>query len=145
MRMRSRLSALLVAVSLAWAEPADAKKTETLPYAFADVWPSAVRFLRVDEGFTLVEKDESTGYVLFRFTPPGTKKEAQGSLEVIRHGGKTEVLVALPSMPAHHEQVLLDRLVQKITHELGEPAPAPRDPGAKRKTPVPDAGTESVP
>ena len=131
MTRRALFGALTLAAFLTQSPQAHAKRTEDLAFPFADVWPTAVRFLRVDEG-----------YILFRFMPPGQRKEAQGSLELVRHGAHTEVIVAMPTMPEHHERVLIERLLAKVKRELGNAAPsAPRDPGAMRRTP-PDAGTE---
>ena len=142
MTRRALFGALTLAAFLTQPPHAHAKRTEDIAFPFADVWPTAVRFLRVDEGYTLVERDEQAGYILFRFMPPGQRKEAQGSLELVRHGAHTEVIVAMPTRPEHHERVLIERLLAKVKRELGNAAPsAPRDPGAMRRTP-PDAGTE---
>ena len=142
MRRRALLIALATATVVGSPATAHAKKSETLPYPFADVWPAALRFLRIDEGYAIAERDDQAGYIVFKFVPPGTKKEAEGSFEVVRHGTTTELIAALPSMPAHHERALVERFVGKLTREFGKPSEGPRDPAAKRTTRNADAGTD---
>ena len=52
--------------------PAEARSVGTVPYPIADVWPSAVRFLRIDRNCVIREKDEAAGYILFDY-PEGQK------------------------------------------------------------------------
>ena len=59
-----------------------ARSSSALPYPFEEVWPTAIRFLRVDRGATLREKDSESGYVLFDLPEGG--KTYKGSLELIR-------------------------------------------------------------
>ncbi len=63
----------LVAATLAvvgWLAPGVAwsRMVAVSPYPITSVWPAAVRFLRVDRGFPVREKDESASYVLFDYT-----------------------------------------------------------------------------
>jgi hypothetical protein len=142
-RRRGLLVALSAALLAGLSPRAHAKKIETLPYPFADVWPAALRFLRIDEGYTIAERDDQAGYIVFKFVPAGTKREAEGSFEIVRHGAATELIAALPSMPAHHERALVERFVAKLTREFGKPKEPAHDPAAKRKTaPNADAGTD---
>jgi len=62
-------SGVLIAhlLSLGWSVPAAARTVSELPYAYDLCWPTAVRFLRVDNRFLIEEKDKETGYILFRF------------------------------------------------------------------------------
>ena len=130
---------LLMAVAIgAYSGSAFAKKRERVPYVFADVWPAAVRFLRIDEGFAIAERDEQAGYVVFRFVPPGPKKDAEGSLELVRQPQGTEIFVAMASLPAHHEQALLDRLLAKLRREIAAPpvtVPPKKAPRSRREEP----------
>jgi hypothetical protein len=42
--------------------PAAARSEKTLAYARDQAWPTAVRFLRVDERLAVTDKDEAAGY-----------------------------------------------------------------------------------
>jgi hypothetical protein len=114
-----------------WPGPAAAKSQKKLAYGFEQVWPAAVRFLRVDEGVEIVEKDMDAGYVIFTVSDDG--KRFRGTLEIVRTGEKEDqpgllLLVGIEDRPAYMEQGILDRFEQKLRAELGSPrppAPAP--------------------
>jgi hypothetical protein len=123
-----------------------ARSSSVLSYPIQDVWPTAVRFLRIDRGAAIREKDAESGYVLFDLPEGG--KTFKGSLELIRttdgEGREaTRVVVTVPDLPRHYEGVLLDKLASKARDEYGSPAPppprrAPSSEGTRRQTP--DAG-----
>jgi hypothetical protein len=126
---------------------AQARSSSVLPYPMVDVWPTAVRYLRVDRGATLREKDAESGYVLFDLHEGG--KVHKGSLELVRTADSegrdaTRVLATLPDLPRHYESTLLDKLALKVRDEYGSPAPPPARPPTgvepTRKKPTPDAG-----
>jgi hypothetical protein len=107
---------------------AQAKSASALPYPTGDVWGAAVRYLRVDRGFAIREKDEKAGYVLFDFTDSG--KTFHASLELValtEDDGRpsTEVVITLPDLPRRYEMLLLGELGAKVRQERG-PAPAPK-------------------
>ena len=52
---------LVAAVLGAAAVPAAARTERRTGYTFEQAWPTAVRHLRVDEGFKIVDKDAETG------------------------------------------------------------------------------------
>ena len=124
-----------------------ARSASVLPYPAGEVWPTAIRFLRIDRGATLRERDVESGYVLFDLAEGN--KVYKGSFELIRtidSEGRdaTRVVASLPDLPRHFEIALLDKLVLKVREEYGSPAPAPPRPPpgeeGKKKRP-PDAGT----
>jgi hypothetical protein len=125
-----------------------ARSSSALPYPFEEVWPTAIRFLRVDRGATLREKDSESGYVLFDLAEGG--KTYKGSLELIRitdpeGRDATRVVANLPDLPRHFESTLLDKLAYKVRDEYGSPAPPPpRAPSTqedpRRRRPAPDGG-----
>jgi hypothetical protein len=141
-RLRNALLCVAFATSFA-PRDAGARKVERVPYAMGDVWNTAVRFVVVDESYAVVERDSEAGYIVFKFVPPGSKREERGSLELVRQGDETDVIGAMPSMPAHHEAAMIERLVAKLRRELLARRPAPRD-GSNTKKPAPkaDAGLE---
>src|SRR4051812_45338851 len=96
MQLRRALSSLsfaaaIVAGSLAVAlvsrddaglPEANAKQTYDSLYTYEQTWNTALRLIRVDKGFKVVEKDEKAGFVLFEYVD----KDAtfSGSMELLR-------------------------------------------------------------
>jgi hypothetical protein len=137
------LSGLSVAGAITAMAPfADAKATYESPYGFDRTWNAAMRLVRVDNGWKVTEKEESSGYILFDYRSPEGSKVSPGSIELVKAhdtAGAVSVLVQLPQMPHYHEQVLLDALSSKMRREYGDP------PVRKKAEPpeeVPDASTD---
>jgi hypothetical protein len=111
-------------------------------YGYDKTWNAAVRLVRVDLGFKVLEKDEANGYLLFEYrSNEGGPKATSGSVEIIKPSGKVEdvlVVVQLPQMPRYHEQVLVDQLARKMHDEYGDPPPRKKD----APPPPPDAGPD---
>ena len=132
------IALLFVGLSLT-PPPAEARSVGTVPYPIADVWPSAVRFLRIDRNCVIREKDEAAGYILFDY--PEGQKLHKGSLELIRTGDAdgrdiTRVAASLPDLPHYIEQLLIDKLSTRLREDHGSPAPPP----PRKPAPEPDAG-----
>ena len=127
--LRCLVLAILLSTSLAWA-----RAEKTLAYTRDAAWPAAVRFIRVDEGLKIIEKDPDAGYVLFEIKEEG--KTFRGSLEVMTVvvDGRTLVkfVMQIDERPSWVEVAMLTRLERKLRHELGTPAPPPS------KKPKPD-------
>jgi len=128
-------SVLAVAAVLALAAPAWARSEKTLAYPRDQVWPTAVRFLVVDERVKVTEKDADAGYVTFELRDDG--KTFRGALEVMTvvRDGRTLVrfVLQLEDRPSWLEIAMLTRLETKLRAELGMPSPgpskdAPREP-----------------
>lgn len=121
-----------------------ARVESILAYPMTDVWPSAIRFLRIDRGYTIKEKDDATGYVLFELTEGG--RTYRGAMEFIfardpDGRNATKLFVQIPELPRRFEQGVLEKLVGKIRDDHGLPPPpaAPKNRATKR--PQPDAGS----
>lgn len=100
-----------------------------LSYPFEQVWPTAIRYLRVDRGYTVSDRDEEAGYVLFEFALEGGGR-GNGSLEMFRTedaSGRPSVTVSVATGagPIHLPNTLLDGLAAKVREERGQPAPPP--------------------
>jgi hypothetical protein len=139
------LGAALAAVL--WPDVGQARTMEIVPYPIVDVWPASVRFLRVDRGFPIREKDESAGYVLFDFTDG--PKACKASLELIRATDPegrdaTRLAVSIPDLPKRYEQMLIDKLTGKLREDYGPPAPPPRHNKSVEPS-HPDAAVPPVP
>jgi hypothetical protein len=140
------LPRLILALTLlpALTAPALARSTSVLSYPLPDVWSTAVRFVRVDRGYVVKEKDEESGYILFDMVEGSRTYKA--SLELIRATDdqgrdSTRAAFSIPDLPRHYETMLLDKLSAKVREERGSPAPPPppKKPDAE-KPPAPDAG-----
>jgi hypothetical protein len=131
----------LAVLAAAVAPPTWARSLADMPYPLARIWGTAVRFIRVDRSYSIREKDEPSGYILFDVIE--RDKVHQGSLELVStldHKGRTatRAILSLPQLPHHYEVMLLDKLAAKIKEEQGPPAePVQKPPG---KPPAPDAG-----
>jgi len=124
--MAALAAAFLCIPAVSWA-----RALELSPYPITSVWPAAVRFLRVDRAFPVLEKDEGAGYVLFDYTDG--PKPCKGSLELIRAADRegrdsTRIAISIPDLPRRYEQLLLDKFVAKLREDHGPPAPPPRKP-----------------
>lgn len=147
---RARIGALITAGLLAlgaslWPLPAAAKSQKKLAYAYEQVWSAAIRFLRVNEGFEIAEKDVDAGYVIFVVAEDG--KRFRGSLEIVRVTDERNqpgllLIVGIEGRPEYMEQGILDRFEMKLRAELGSPrpprptpAPAPEEDDKGKKRP----------
>jgi hypothetical protein len=107
-------------------------------YTKAQTYSGALRYLRVDLGFEVVEKDPEAAYLVFRYVPPGQpKNDSLGTLEIVDAGDHVRVFVRIPRMPEYHERVLRDGLLRKLKDEYGPPLPHKPEPPAP---PPGDAG-----
>ena len=140
MPCRSPQLALILAGLCCAPLAAEARSVGAVPYPIADVWPTAVRFVRIDRNCVIREKDEASGYILFDCPEAG--KLHKGSIELIRASdgdGRdiTRVVATLPDLPHYLEQLLIDKLAAKLREDHGSPAPAPP---RKPEPAEPDAG-----
>ncbi len=113
-----------------------------LPYPFDVVWPTAIRYLRVDRGYSIVDRDPESGYLLFEF-PVGRDGKGSGSLEAFHatdDAGRPSVnlQVSTENGPSYLPTTIVDGIAQKVKAERGQPAPPPSKkpaPPAKPKQP----------
>jgi hypothetical protein len=108
-------------------------------YSKQQTYSAALRYLRVDLGYEIVEKDPEAAYLMFRYSPAGRRDTSQGSIEIIEAKQKVKVLVQLPQMPSYHEVVLRDGLMKKLRQEYGAP---PKQPSPAPAKPARDAGSD---
>lgn len=133
---------LTIAAAATLAAPsASAKATYESPYSYDRTWNAALRLVRVDMGFKVVEKDVDSGYLLFEYrSTESGNKATPGSFEMVRGrdaDSPVRVVMQLPQMPQYHEQMMIDALATKMRSEYGEPPP--------KKKPQPDAGPPDAP
>lgn len=132
---------------------ADARLEASSQYSLGQTFSAALRFLRVDRGYEIVEKDPEAAYLLFRYPLPGGEKSANGSVEVVETSSGVKFYLQLPRLPAYHEALLRDGLLQKLHDEYGAPpekppskSPSDPKPGTgKTKAPTPEDSGSSTP
>jgi hypothetical protein len=127
---------------------ARARTMEIVPYPIVDVWPTSVRFFRVDRDFPIREKDESAGYILFDFTDgPKPCKAALELMHATDPEGRdaTRVAISIPDLPKRYERMLIDKLTSKLREDHGPPAPPPRHDKPAEGPPRPDAAPPPSP
>lgn len=117
---------------LVFSSSAQAQNTKTLDYSFDQIWSTAIRFIRVDRGYPIREKDQENGFVLFVYPGEGSVKECAGALEIVPivdENGYQRVRLQLDitHQPSYIAVKFLDDLEQKLFDEQGR-APAPRKP-----------------
>lgn len=112
-------------------------------YSKAQTYSGALRYVRVDMGYEVVEKDADAAYLIFKYAPPGAAKGATvtGTLEVIEASAGVRLFVSLPRMPEYYERVFRDGLLRKLRDEYGAPPavtkkPSDKDPAEKPEKPA---------
>jgi len=110
-------------------------------YTKTQTFSAALRYLRVDLGYEVVEKDPDAGYLLFRYAVPGRRDATSGNIEIVETKGDVRVFVQLPEMPEYHERVLRDGLLKKLHDEYGAPPPRSKTPTKTPGKPSGDAGS----
>jgi hypothetical protein len=125
-----RRLAWLLSIALLVAPAAAGARTERTVHWTADrVFPTAVRFLRVDAKVTILEKDAEAGYVVFELKDDG--KTYPGSLEVVPVSDDpvdVKLILTIEDRPEYMEAALLEKLERKLRDELGSPPPAKKKP-----------------
>jgi len=121
---------LAVAAAIVMTGPdASARSAYESTYGYDRTWNAALRLVRVDLGFKITEKDETTGYIMFDYKSPESHAASPGSIEFIHAKdpqAPVRVVVQLAQMPRYHEQVLVDELAKKLHTEYGDPPPVVR-------------------
>ncbi len=132
-------AASLGLAALLSADLAAARAEAQSDYSKPQTYSAALRYLRVDLGYEIVEKDPDAAYLMFRYSPTGRRSPIHGSIEVIEAKGKVKLFVQLPQMPSYHEVVLRDGLLKKLRQEYGAP-PKKSEPAPVK--PSKDAGAD---
>jgi hypothetical protein len=109
-------------------------QTRVLPYPVDQVWGAAIRYLRVDRDYPIVDRDAETGYIVFEI-PLGGDVRGRGALEAFSTkdaSGRTSTRLQLSTEagPTHLPHTLLEGIAAKVRTERGQApsAPAPKPP-----------------
>jgi len=141
------VAAVLVGLTvMGFAPGAGARVDGNSSYTKAQTYSGALRYVRVDMGYEVVEKDPEAAYLIFKYAAPGAAKGnlATGTLEVIEANGGVRLFVSLPRMPEYYERVFRDGLLKKLRDEYGAPPPA-KKPEGKPTPEKPDPGKPAPP
>ncbi len=121
-----------------------------LSYPLDQVWTTAIRYLRIDRGFELTDRDEESGYLLFEFTL-AEGGVGSGSLQMfatVDVSGRPSASVQINTAagPLHLPNSLLDGLAAKVRSERGQPkAPPTPEPPPEQDKPEDDNGVPLLP
>ena len=120
---------------------AGATAKSELAYRVEEAFSTAVRYVRVDRGCKITDKDPEAAYVMFE-CPADDKKVSRGSLEIFRTAsGSREgvrIQITLTDEPHGAELRMVELFERKLREERGAPREAPRPAPAP---PSRDAGT----
>ncbi len=114
-----------------------------LRYTRLQVYSGALRYLRIDLGYEITEKDADAAYLLFKYRTRERESDTFGAFEIIETKEGVRLAVKLPQMPSYHENVLRDGLVRKLREDYGEESPKP--PRRKKGAPKKDDDDEDAP
>lgn len=114
-------------------------------YSKAQTYSGALRYVRVDLGYEVVEKDPEAAYLIFKYVPSGQTKALTGTLEVIEVNGAVRVFVNLPRLPEYQERMFRDALLRKLREEYGAPPTAKKPPEKAPTDKAPEGKPEAPP
>ncbi len=142
--MRAAAILLCLCLCLCLQSAAYAKATKDVPYSVAECFSSALRFVRIDRGCQIVDKDADAAFLTWECKDG--EKSLRGALEIFRAttsdhprgGERTRLQVTLGDDPHYVEIRFLELLERKLREERGAP-PELAPPPAKK--PSPDGGT----
>jgi hypothetical protein len=123
-----------------------------LSYPMDQVWTTTIRYLRIDRGFDVTDRDEQAGYMLFEFPLDGDRS-GRGSIEMFPlkdAAGRPSVSIAVNTGagPLHLPNAILDGVAAKVRAERGQPAAPPKHdppPPPKQDDPEDDHSVPLLP
>lgn len=139
--MRAVLLVLAIVLVSFLAVTAHARATLDVALPLDRAFSGALRFVRVDRGCKVTDKDEQAAYVVFECSEgDGSPKTKRGNVELFSSDGKNvRIQVTLPDDPKYTELRFVELLERKLKEEYGSIKAPPRAPPPS-KPPV-DGGT----
>lgn len=142
------VSSAMTAMTAVTAMVSPTKHERTISYPLAQVWPATLRYLRVDQGYALVDRDAEAGFILFDIPVArrgGEDRTVRGSIEMFATedmSGRPSVHVSISTEggPTHLPHTLAEGLASKLKRERGAPAPPPPKGEAPNDQTKPDDG-----
>ncbi len=94
-----------------------AESRKAYAYSLPSVYAAAIRLLRVDLDFEIIEKDKEGGYIIFNYRDT-TGKKYRGSIELLNKNGEkenlTQAICTVSEVPSYMEKDLLEKLNSKL-------------------------------
>ncbi len=132
--------AAAAALALLIASSAAARSDARVANTKAQVFSAALRYLRVDRGFEVIERDAEAAYLLFLYpTPNAEPKQVQGAIEMVETGKAVKVSVSLPTLPAYQEEMIKRGLLDKLRQDYPSPSRRPSEPSKPDEPEAPKA------
>src|SRR3954452_8539758 len=114
---------VILDLTLTWNIRAHARAQSDLPYAVNEAFSTALRFVRVDRGCKVVDKDADAAFVAFECDDDGKVK--RGSLELFKVANGVRMQVTLGDDTHGTELRWLELFERKLREERGTPTPLP--------------------
>lgn len=130
--------ALFLDLALTWNVTAHARAQTDLPYGVAEAFSTALRFVRVDRGCKVVDKDADAAFVAFECDDDGKVK--RGSLEIFKVATGVRMQVTLGDDTHGMELRWLELFERKLRDERGTPTAPPPSTTPPAAAPKKDAG-----
>jgi hypothetical protein len=115
-------SVIVIGLCISLSSVAEARTSKEMTYRYNQIWNTAIRFLRVDNGYPIDEKDKKAGYVLFQYKDSG--KMRNGYLElvevVVSKREYVRVTIRIDDKPGYVVNMVLDKLTRKLRDEYGD-------------------------
>jgi hypothetical protein len=115
---------LLLDLALTWNVTAHARAQSDLPYGVAEAFSTALRFVRVDRGCKVTDKDGDAAFVSFECDGDDGKVK-RGSLELFKVPIGVRMQVTLGDETHGMELRWLELFERKLREERGTPTPPP--------------------
>ena len=89
-------------------------------YSLQQTFNGALRYLSIDLGYEVVERDKDAAYLLFRFESDEQKR--RGAIEIIETKAGVQLVISLPDLPEYREDMMKAELMKKLRRDYGQPA-----------------------
>ena len=128
--MTPKLALACIAIVLVLTmQRAFARAQVDLPYGVPESFSTAVRFVRVERGCKVTDKDPDAAFVAFECSDDGKTK--RGTLEIFRAGAGVRAQITLGDDTHGMELRWLELFERKLRDERGTPTPPPPPPKDK--------------
>lgn len=123
---------LVTSALLVFSSPSvHAEVSDQVAYSQKQVYSAAVRYLRIDLRYEIIERDPDAAYVLFEHQPSGQNSPRFGAVEVVKLQDGVRLVVRLPDQPSYQEAMFRDGLLKKLRADYGEIASPSKPPPSK--------------
>lgn len=133
-RQRYWFSLVTLALLLLSSHPVFAEVSDQVAYSQKQVYSAAIRYLRIDLRYEIIERDPDAAYVLFEHQPSGKNSPRFGAVEIVKLQEGVRLVVRMPEQPSYQEAMFRDGLLKKLRADYGDIA-APSKPPAHKPGP----------